>query len=159
MDRVTLREVREDDLSVFHAHEQDPAAAWRAAFTSPTRGELVAYLDFWHTKVLADPSNVSRTVLVDERPAGYVLKFPMFGKPSVAYWLGREFWGRGVATRALRAFLNEVHERPLAARVAADNHASLRVLEKCGFNVIDRERGFANARDAEIDELVLELRT
>jgi RimJ/RimL family protein N-acetyltransferase len=158
MDRVTLRAVVETDLAVFHANEVDPQSAWMAAFTSPNRGELAAFLEFWHSKVLGNPSNVVRAMLVDDRLAGYVTRFELMGKPAVAYWLGREFWGRGIATRALRAFLEEVQERPLEARVAADNHASLRVLEKCGFSVIGRDRGFANARNAEIDELVLELK-
>jgi RimJ/RimL family protein N-acetyltransferase len=158
MDRVTLRAVIEADLPAFHTNESDPQAAQMAAFTSPNRGALAAFLDFWHTKVLTDPSNVTRTVLVDDRLAGYVVKFEMFGKPSVAYWLGREFWGRGVATHALRNFLTEIPERPLHARVAADNHASIRVLEKCGFSVVGRERAFANARNAEVDELLFELR-
>ncbi|CAM5241416.1 hypothetical protein SHIRM173S_09754 [Streptomyces hirsutus] len=46
-------------------------------------------------------------------------------------------------------------ERPLHARVAADNAGSLRVLEKCGFRVVARETGYAPARGAETDELVL----
>jgi RimJ/RimL family protein N-acetyltransferase len=45
--------------------------------------------------------------------------------------------------------------RPVHARVAYDNVASRRVLEKCGFRVISTERGFAEARAAEIEELVL----
>ena len=44
-----------------------------------------------------------------------------------------------------------------AARAAADNAASLRVLAKCGFEVVGEDRGFANARGEEIDEYVLEL--
>ena len=43
------------------------------------------------------------------------------------------------------------------ARVASDNVASRRVLEKCGFRVIATDRGFAEARSAEIEELVLRL--
>jgi RimJ/RimL family protein N-acetyltransferase len=157
VDRITLREVQETDLPVFHGFEMDPRAADMAAFTSPNRGELHEFLDFWHSKVLAIPDNVSRAVLVEDRLVGYVVKFEMFGKPSVAYWLDRAVWGQGVATSALRLFLQQLPERPLYARAAADNHASLRVLQKCGFEVVGRERAFANARGAEIDELLLEL--
>jgi RimJ/RimL family protein N-acetyltransferase len=157
VDRVTLRAVEEPDLPVFHANERDPQSARMAAFTSPNRGELSAFLDFWHWKILGNPANVTRSILVDDRLAGYVVRFEMMGKPSVAYWIGREYWGRGIATRALRGFLEAVRERPLQARVAADNHASLRVLEKCGFSVIGRDRAFANARNEDVEELVLEL--
>jgi len=47
--------------------------------------------------------------------------------------------------------------RPLHARVAYDNVASLRVLEKCGFRVVATERSFAEARSGEIEEFVLQL--
>jgi RimJ/RimL family protein N-acetyltransferase len=47
--------------------------------------------------------------------------------------------------------------RPLHARVNYDNVASRRVLEKCGFRVIATERGFTEARPAEIEEFVLRL--
>lgn len=47
--------------------------------------------------------------------------------------------------------------RPLHARAAADNAGSVRVLEKCGFTVTGTDRGYANARGAEIDEVLLTL--
>lgn len=47
----------------------------------------------------------------------------------------------GVATRALLAFLGEIRDRPLYAGVAEHNHASIRVLEKCGFRVSDEDVG------------------
>jgi RimJ/RimL family protein N-acetyltransferase len=80
-----------------------------------------------------------------------------FGVPEVTYWLGREFWGPGIATAALRKLLEIVAERPLVARAAADNAASIRVLEKCGFVFSGRARGFANARGEEVEEVILVL--
>ena len=85
------------------------------------------------------------------------MKFEQDGKPEVTYWIGREFWGKGIATKALAEFLGHVPVRPLYARAAKDNVASIRVLTKCGFCVTGEERGFANAQGAEIQELVLEL--
>jgi len=58
---------------------------------------------------------------------------------------------------ALGLFLNEVLVRPLYARAAKDNTTSIRILNKCGFKLIGHERGFANARGIEIEEVVLEL--
>ena len=81
----------------------------------------------------------------------------MYKRQEVTYWLGREFWGRGIATAALQAFLQVDSRRPLRGRAAADNVASIRVLEKCGFVRIGTDRGYANARRAEIDEVVMEL--
>jgi RimJ/RimL family protein N-acetyltransferase len=50
-----------------------------------------------------------------------------------AAWIGRDHWGNGYATAALRAFLDVEHRRPLHAHVADHNVGSRRVLEKCGF--------------------------
>src|SRR5919106_2835696 len=88
------------------------------------------------------------------------LLFEQWGEPGereVTYWIGRSNWGKGIATDALNAFLAIEQSRPLHARVASDNVASRRVLEKCGFRVIATERNVAEARSAEIEELVLRL--
>jgi RimJ/RimL family protein N-acetyltransferase len=74
----------------------------------------------------------------------------------VCYWLGNEFWGRGIATEALAAFLQIVTTRPIYAGVAKDNAASIRVLQKCGFAICQHDRGFANARGEEIEEVLME---
>jgi RimJ/RimL family protein N-acetyltransferase len=57
----------------------------------------------------------------------------------------------------LRGFLRLIPLRPVQARVAVDNLASLRVLEKCGFQPLGRNRTFATARGEQIEELVLSL--
>ena len=81
----------------------------------------------------------------------------MFGQRDVTYWIGREHWGAGLATQALQLFLGEDSTRPIHARVATDNAGSIRVLEKCGFRMTGKDRGFAHARGAEIDEFILTL--
>ncbi|MFL5736099.1 MAG: GNAT family N-acetyltransferase [Actinomycetota bacterium] len=58
----------------------------------------------------------------------------------VGYWLGKAFWGRGIATEALRRFVGELPERPLSANVAEHNVGSIRVLEKCGFVAVGGPR-------------------
>ena len=56
---------------------------------------------------------------------------------EVGYWLGEEYWGRGIVTEALTLFSEDVFERLNLLRlfaVAADaNVASARVLEKAGY--------------------------
>ena len=80
------------------------------------------------------------------------------GHPEVTYWLGKHYWGKGLATRALSTFLTHANPtRPIYARAAKDNIGSLRVLEKCGFKIIGEDSGFANARGKEIEEFLLEL--
>ena len=89
--------------------------------------------------------------------AGSVASYGPAGELEVTYWLGRDYWGKGIATSALREFLKLVTVRPLHGRAAKDNLASLRVLAKCGFKVAGQDKGFANARGKEIEELVLKL--
>jgi len=108
---------------------------------------------------MANDAVVTRTILADERVAGHVVCFVMDGKPHVGYWIGREFWGQGVATRALTLFLEVESRRPLHALAASDNTGSLRVLEKCGFTICGEDCGFANARGAVISEVLLRLDT
>ncbi|BBB02082.1 putative acetyltransferase [Actinacidiphila reveromycinica] len=137
---VALRAVQDGDLPVFFVQTADPEAVWMAAFTSE------------------DPAVVGRTVV---GAGGDVLgHVAVFGPPEereVTYWIGREHWGQGVATAALRALLTEVPERPLHARAAIDNAGSIRVLEKCGFAVAGTERGYAHARGEVLGEVVLVL--
>lgn len=127
---VRLRDVSEGDLPLFFEHQRDAEANRMAAF--PAR-EREAFLRHWHSKVLADPEIRVQTIVCEDRVAGNVLSFLLSGRRQVGYWLGREFWGRGIATRALSLFLEQVSERPLEAQVVPHNLASMRVLENCGF--------------------------
>ena len=156
MDTLSLREISADDLPIFFEYELDEDARWMAAFTSKDPADRVAFMAHW-AKVLADPGVTIRTILVDDEVAGSVLVHGWFGEPEVSYWIGRAYWGRGVASRALALFLDEVPTRPLMARVAKDNLASLRVLEKCGFTRYGTDKGFANARGQEVEEIILRL--
>jgi RimJ/RimL family protein N-acetyltransferase len=157
---ILLREVTEDDVAIFFVQQQDSAANWMAAFTAKDPTDWAAFAAKW-AKIFSDRTSMAKTIVWDGCVAGNVGSFiaPWSGQREVTYWVGRDFWGRGVATRALTAFVGELVERPLYARTAEDNLASLRVLEKCGFVVIGREKGFANARGTEIEEVVLELRS
>ena len=88
---------------------------------------------------------------------GTIASFDLEGEREITYWVGREDWGRGIATRALQEFLQLETTRPLYGRAASDNAASIRVLTKCGFLVVGEGRGFAHARGEETDEVVLRL--
>jgi RimJ/RimL family protein N-acetyltransferase len=133
---VRLRGVTEDDLPIFFEHQRDPEANRMAAFPPRDRDAFMAH---W-TTILRDASGV-RTVLLDGEVAGNVVAFDYEGHREVGYWIDRAFWGKGVATSALRAFLAEVNERPIYAGVAEGNVASIRVLEKCGFTISEASAG------------------
>jgi len=155
--QVTLRELREDDLPVYFAHSNEPEGIWMAAFTTKDPSDRAHFEAHW-ARIRADPTIVGRTIV---GPAGEVVGHAaVFGPPEdreVTYWIGREYWGQGAATAALRELLRLVPERPIRGRAATDNLGSIRVLEKCGFVVTAHDRGFANARGEEIDEVVLTL--
>jgi RimJ/RimL family protein N-acetyltransferase len=128
---VRLRNVQPDDLPPFFEHQRDPIAVAMVAFHSRNRA---AFDQHW-AKLLADETILKRTVVVDGQVAGYVMSFIRDGKREVGYWIDRTFWGRGVATAALSAFLRLDQTRPLYAGVARHNVASLRVLQKYGFTL------------------------
>lgn len=153
---VRLREVRSGDLPVFFEHQCDPDAVRMAAFTAEDPTDRAAFDAHWK-RILGMDSVTVRTVLADDAVAGHVAAFVRDGDPEITVWLGREFWGRGIGTEALRRLLELRRERPIYARAAADNGASLRALEKLGFRISGEERGYAAARGREIAEYVLVL--
>ncbi|MFC9277656.1 GNAT family N-acetyltransferase [Streptomyces collinus] len=152
---IALRAVEDSDLPVFYRQMKDPEALRMAAFGPQDPTDRDAFDIRW--KRVRDSSFLLRTVLADGVVVGSAGVYGEPGEREVTYWIDRAYWGRGVATAALRALLVEVPERPLYARAAADNAGSLRVLEKCGFRESARARGYANGRGAEIDEVVLRL--
>lgn len=153
---VQLRAVRPEDVFVFFEHQLDPAANHMVAFTGTDPTDRVRFEEKW-SRISSDDRVTSRTVVVDGRVAGYVLAFEQAGRPSVAYWIGRAYWGRGVASAALAQLLAIVEVRPLYARTAVDNTGSIRVLEKCGFTAWGRDRDFADARGEEVEEVLFRL--
>jgi len=154
---LLLRNVINDDLSIFFENQLDQEANYMAAFTAKDPTNREAFTAHWH-KILANETNIIQTIIFNEQVAGSVSSYEDEGRPEVTYWLGKEYWGKGIATRALKEFLASHNTiRPIYARVAKDNTGSRRVLEKCGFKIIDESKGFANARGEEIEEFLLEL--
>lgn len=118
--------------------------------------EREAFMDHWRTRVLGKATTLARTIEVDGAVAGYVASWvPEQGGREVGYWLGRAFWGRGIASAALAAFLAEEEpRRPLSALVAVHNAASRRVLERCGFVAVGAPTSAADGVMEQAFELV-----
>jgi RimJ/RimL family protein N-acetyltransferase len=156
---ILLRDVMEADLPILFQQQLDPVANQRAAFGAHDPADEDAFMAKW-SRILGDDSITKKAILVDGQVAGNVLSFmaPWSGKREVSYWLGRQFWGQGIATQALTELLACVKTRPLYARAAKDNLASVRVLEKCGFTISGYDKSFSDARGEEVEEVLLELR-
>ena len=150
---VRLRSVEDRDLDVFFEHQADPLAVEMAAFPARDWDKFAAH---W-AKVRADETLVARTIVADGMVAGNIGSWQENGQQLLGYWVGRECWGRGVATQALALFVDEVSIRPLYAHVAVHNVGSIRVLEKCGFRRDRLQEAKAPAPDDGIEELVFVL--
>lgn len=148
-----MRDVCASDLPIFFEHQHDPEANRMAAFPARERSSFVAH---WE-KILGDHTITKKTVLFDGQVAGNVVSFEQNGRREVGYWIGRRFWGKGVATAALSALLDLVETRPLYARVAKHNVASIRVLEKCGFEISGEDSGPSDVPGVEVEGFVLAL--
>jgi RimJ/RimL family protein N-acetyltransferase len=147
-----LRDVIASDLPILFEQQLDPEASAMAAFPSRDRQAFDAH---W-AKIMADETVILRTIEVNGQVTGHIVSWEMDGDREVGYWLGREFWGRGIATQALSEFLKFVQKRPLFAHVAKHNIGSRRVLEKCGFTVIGEDK-YVSKNGQEIEEFVLRL--
>jgi RimJ/RimL family protein N-acetyltransferase len=131
-ERVSLRPVKTDDLPIFFVHQLDPEATKLAAFPSRDRD---AFFTHWTTNILGNPAAVCRTILAGNHVAGNIGAWTDAASNNrlICYWIGREFWGRGIASAAMSQFLRFESTRPLSAHVAKHNFGSIRVLEKAGF--------------------------
>jgi len=153
---IILKETVKDNLNTFFEFQLDEEAIHLAAFTAKDPTDKNAYLEKYG-KHLADPTIHMRTIILDGVIVGSIAKFVMHNDAGITYWIDRKFWGQGIATKALSDFLKIEQSGPIYGRTAFDNFGSQRVLEKCGFVKIGTDRGFANARQAEIEEFIYKL--
>jgi RimJ/RimL family protein N-acetyltransferase len=154
---LSLRDIVESDLPILFEHQLDPVANHMAAFTAKDPTDRAAFMQHWVGRIFPDATTINKAILLDGQIVGNLSSWEHEGKRELCYWIDRRHWGKGIASQALSQFLGEVSVRPLYARAAKDNFASIRVLEKCGFKTIGNDRGFANARGEEIDEVILQL--
>jgi RimJ/RimL family protein N-acetyltransferase len=151
---VRIRTVEDQDLDVFFDHQADQEATEMAAFPARDKDQFAKH---W-AKIRADDTTVQRTIVVDGTVAGNIGSWEQDGQRLLGYWIGREFWGRGVATEALAQFVRQVTTaRPLYAHVAVHNIGSIRVLEKCAFRRDRAREAQAPAPDDGIEEFVFVL--
>ena len=156
MKRITLRTTDKADLDMLFEFQKDAEANRLAAFTAEDPTDKAAYLAKYEP-FLSDPTINNQTILLDGVIVGSVAKFERSGEAEITYWIDRKVWGQGIATDAVRTFLSTETKRPIVGRVAFDNFASQRVLERCGFIRIGADRGYSNARQCEVEEYIYQL--
>jgi len=128
---LQLRKVEEGDIAIFFEQQLDPDAIEMGRFPGRPRDVFFAQ---WQ-KIMNGSALLSKTIISLGKVAGNIVYWEQDNELNVGYWLGKEFWGKSIATFALSQSLPEISTRPIFARVAGSNLASLRVLEKCGFTV------------------------
>lgn len=153
---ITLTKTVKEDLYVLFEFQLNEEAIYLAAFTPKDPTDKNAYIEKF-TKHIADPNINMRTINFKDQIVGSIAKFVLEDEAEITYWIDRKFWGQGIATSALNEFLKMEQIRPIKGRVAFDNYASQKVLEKCGFIKIGKDKGFANARQVEIEEYIYKL--
>jgi RimJ/RimL family protein N-acetyltransferase len=133
MTKILLRPILETDLPILFEQQLDRETVAMADYPSKDRGEFMRH---WEG-ILKNIATIARVIVYKDKVAGHIICWKEKYEQRVGYWLGREFWGRGIASAALAEFMNEVKTRPLYAHVANHNLRSKRVLEKCGFVLLD----------------------
>ena len=153
---LQLRAVSDSDVAAFFEFMQDKEQQWQAAFVAKDPSDLEYHNSHWN-RILSDPTLTMLSIEVDGQLVGNIGAYPMDGALQLTYWIGKEFVGKGHATQAVSKFLEQDTRRPIEARSAFDNLASAKVLSKSGFVQTGTDMYFANARDAEIEELIFVL--
>tara|TARA_R110002072_G_scaffold299691_1_gene475641 strand:+ start:402 stop:902 length:501 start_codon:yes stop_codon:yes gene_type:complete len=158
---ITLRPIIESDLPIFFEHQQHKPAQLMAAFVHEDPSDRVAFDTHW-TRLMKSDMILKQSIEADGQLVGHIMSFDMPNEHDsfdreITYWIDHHHWNKGIASKALELFLSTETTRPLFGRAAKDNIASIRSMEKCGFVLIAEERGFANPRGEDIDEVVMRL--
>lgn len=140
---ITLDQRTPETVRIFFRQSRRPDIRRFLPLKATTEAEALA--DYRKT-LLPDARSYGRIILVDGRYVGDVWCYAMApdGTPqamlSYCLW-DTACWGQGIATQAVRLFMTEVGcrfgIRRLGAFTFAENAASLRVLEKCGFQLAE----------------------
>lgn len=138
MPRVNLRTYKDEDIAKLIRYLNDPVTTRHLTSAIPQpytqsdaeywvrhqSREIGAQAIEWEGQLVGDISVVTGN-------------FEKAYCAEIGYWLGREFWGRGIATEVLtlvsQYLLTHTAVVRITAQVFVGNTASCRVLEKCGF--------------------------
>jgi RimJ/RimL family protein N-acetyltransferase len=148
---IALVEFQDSDLEPLF-NFQDDEEAQKLAGGGRTYDTLEDFTAFMQDA--RDKGAEFQTILQEGEPVGYIAAFDRFEKREISYWIGREFWGKGIGTKAVAIWLErfDVPSAGLYARVMDDHPASARVLEKNGFTVDSKDSFFSELRGEDVNE-------
>lgn len=149
-ERLLFRDHEPDDLEAYCAMESDPL--YREPQPVHPRAQLErSFREAW---LVPKPLGLRATVFKpDNRYIGRCGLYPfrnesdaiVAGEAMLAFYLAREYWGRGLASEAGRAFVDHgfatLGLRKIHAGMNANNAASIRVIEKLGFTRVRSGEG------------------
>jgi RimJ/RimL family protein N-acetyltransferase len=153
---VRLRTLEDADLDRLFDWERDPHAVAMAAFTRADPADRAAF-DEHYRRIRNDPECTLRALEVDGVLVGTIGSFTMEGEREVTYWIDPSRWGQGLASAALKAFVQVEVTRPLFARVAEHNIGSAKALVKAGFVQIASETSHADGVGRDVVERIYRL--
>jgi len=151
-----LRDFTDADADALYEWMRDPVSVRMAAFTASDPDDREAF-DAWLARNRGNPDVIQKAIDDDGVYVGTIASFTLDGDRELTYWVDRQHWGRGIASRALAEFLTLEATRPVFARVASANLASAAVLRGAGFVEVGHDSGFANGVGAEVEETTFRL--
>lgn len=152
-ERLWFRQHVPDDRAAYIAMEQDPEVRryvggyprTREAAEQKFTGALEpsnTRLSMWATILKEEHKYIGRCGIYPHFDQNGV---PVPGEASLGLYIAKDYWGRGLATEAGRAFINFGFDvlklNRIATMVQVGNDASVRVLEKLGFDLVATEKG------------------
>lgn len=140
--RILLRHWHESDADVLYEYASEPEVGERAGW--PPHKSREESLEIIRT-VFNNPTTWAIVLKETGKVVGAMGYGPSCdcslpcreGEPIVGYWVGKPYWGMGICTEALRLMIDHIRQTTaipsLISGHFADNSASGRVMEKCGF--------------------------
>ena len=141
-ERITLRHWQEKDAEALYRYASDSEVALRAGW-APHQSEAESL------EIIRTVFNNPTTWAIVWNETGEVIGAMGYGpscdcslpardgEPTVGYWVGKPFWGKGICTEALVMMISHIRKTTeipsLISGHFTDNLASGRVMEKCGF--------------------------
>jgi RimJ/RimL family protein N-acetyltransferase len=158
---VSIALITEDDIKTLYPLGHDKDVSWMSGggLTFP-----ISYEEFRIRKTIAVSASVgemaSYAIRWDDTLVGSIGYFRREADVplEIGYWLGKKYWGKGIATSALLLALDAMRDDgisgTLIASTIADNLGSRHILLKCGFREIGAEVYDSPARKMEVESIL-----